>query len=132
MAANRTGIREQYKEVVNRIYAEGTGAATARHIAEETGKLPQAVNRAVKLMAKDGEVTLLSSMKGHASFVLPNNVLLPPEALVKRRRTIASMADADDLFVLQRFCDYLFEFIRRDLTMDHVRGYIQKQNERSE
>lgn len=83
-------------------------------------------------MAKDGEVTLLSSMKGHASFVLPNNVLLPPEALVKRRRTIASMADADDLFVLQRFCDYLFEFIRRDLTMDHVRGYIQKQNERSE
>lgn len=83
-------------------------------------------------MAQDGEVVLLASSDRHTNFILPNNVLLPSEALVKRRRTIASMADADDLFILQRFCDYLFEFIRRDLTMEHVKGYIQKQNERSE
>mgnify|MGYP007007268067 CR=1 FL=1 len=94
--------------------------------------MPQSVNKAIRLMAKDGEVALLSSIKGHASFVLPNNVLLPPEALVKRRRDIPSMADADDYFIVTRLCDFLFEFIRRDLTMDHVRGYIKKKYERPE
>lgn len=118
--------------MVTRIYAEGHTAATAKHIAFETGKMPQSVNKAIRLMAKDGEVALLSSIKGHASFVLPNNVLLPPEALVKRRRDIPSMADADDYFIVTRLCDFLFEFIRRDLTMDHVRGYIKKKYERPE
>lgn len=86
----------------------------------------------IKILADEGDVVLLSSMKGHASFIFPNNVLLPPEALVKRRRRIASMVDADDYFVLQRFCDYLLEFMRRDMTMDHVRGYIKKEYERAE
>jgi len=131
MAAKPTGKREIYEKIVKRIYSEGKSVATVAHIAEETGDALNAIGDIVHAMAARKQITVLSSgLRGQIRFLLPNNVLIPPEATIITRRPIGAMADYDDLYIIQRLCDFIQEFMRRGLTMDHVAGYMMRYHER--